>query len=174
MNKYRTSILALCVSAACLVGIAGFEGYRSDAYRDVAGVPTIGYGETAGVKIGQKTTPDRALIQLLSSANKHADAVRQCVNVPLYQHEFDAYVSLAYNIGPSAFCKSTLVKELNKGNYESACSHIKDFNGITVSVPKKIIKNGEIVTVVKKEKKVIPGLTKRRQTEYLMCMGSAV
>ena len=152
MNKYRTSILALCVSATCLVGIAGFEGYRSDAYRDITGIPTIGYGETAGVKIGQKTTPDRALAQLLVSANKHADAVRQCVKVPLYQHEFDAYVSLAYNIGPAAFCGSTLVKKLNTGRqYAEACNEILRWN--------------------KAGGKVVPGLTKRRQAEYLMCIG---
>lgn len=155
MNNPRTSIVALCVSAVCLVGIAGYEGYRGEAYRDVTGIPTIGYGDTAGVKIGQKTTPDRALVQLLASANKHAGAVRQCVKVPLYQHEFDAYVSLAYNIGPAAFCGSTLVKKLNTGRqYAEACKEILRWN--------------------KAGGQVVPGLTKRRQTEYRMCMGEAV
>lgn len=147
----RTPIIALCVSAACLVGIAGMENYRSDAYKDVTGVPTIGYGETAGVRMGQKTTPERALVQLLKSTNKHADAIRQCVKVPLYQHEFDAYVSLAYNIGPSAFCKSTLVKKLNAGRYEESCLEILRWN--------------------KAGGRAVSGLTKRRQSEYRTCMG---
>lgn len=58
---------ALAVSAAALVGIATHEGYRGEAYRDAAGIPTIGYGETAGVKMGDKITPERALVQLLES-----------------------------------------------------------------------------------------------------------
>lgn len=150
-TRARISIAAVVVSAATLVGIAQFEGYRSDAYRDSVGVPTIGYGETAGVKIGQKTTPERALVQLLSSANKHADAIRQCISVPLYQHEFDAYVSLAYNIGAKNFCNSTLVKKLNAGDYTGACEQIKRWN--------------------KAGGKPLAGLTKRREAEYRTCIG---
>ena len=98
-NKIRIGIGTIVLSAASLVTIAGYEGYSAVAYKDAVGVPTIGYGETKGVKMGQKTTPDRALVQLLVSMNSHADDIRQCIKVPLDQHEFDAYVSLAYNIG---------------------------------------------------------------------------
>lgn len=149
--KTRVTISALAVSAVALVGIALHEGYRGEAYKDVVGVPTIGYGETKGVKMGDKTTPDRALVQLLSSANKHADAIRQCIHVPLYQHEFDAYVSLAYNIGTGAFCGSTLVKKLNAGDYKGACAEIKRWN--------------------RAGGKVVKGLVKRREAEYQMCIG---
>lgn len=114
MNKTRITVAALAVSAAALVGIATHEGYRGEAYRDAAGIPTIGYGETAGVKMGDKITPERALVQLLESTEKHADAIRQCIHVPLYQHEFDAYVSLSYQIGAGAFCRSTLIKSSTK------------------------------------------------------------
>ena len=155
MNKYRTSILALCVSATCLVGIAGYESYKSEAYIPVKGdVPTIGYGETSGVKLGQRTTPERALAQLLVSTNKHAEGIKKCINVPLTQYEFDAYVSLAYNIGVGAFCRSTLVKKLNSGDYTGACTAIKSWN--------------------KKDGVVLRGLVARRQKEYRMCMGEAV
>lgn len=149
--KTRIGIASLALSATALVGIAGFESYRSAAYRDAAGVPTIGYGETKNVKIGQKTTPERALVQLLASANKHADDIRQCISVPLYQHEFDAYVSLAYNIGAKNFCGSTLVRKLNAGDYSGACEQIKRWN--------------------KAGGKVLSGLTRRREKEYRMCMG---
>ena len=151
MNKTRITVAALAVSAAALVGIATHEGYRSEAYKDTVGVPTIGFGETAGVKMGDKTTPERALVQLLTSTEKHADAIRQCIKVPLYQHEFDAYVSLAYNIGTGAFCRSTLVKKLNAKDYAGACEEIRRWN--------------------KAGGKVLPGLTKRREKEYRMCMG---
>ncbi len=151
LNKVRLAAGALTVSAAVLVGIASFEGYRSEAYRDAVGIPTIGFGETTGVKMGDKTTPERALVQLLESTEKHADAIRKCINVPLYQHEFSAYTSLAYNIGTGAFCKSTLVKKLNQGDYEGACAEIKRWN--------------------RAGGKVLPGLVKRREAEYKMCMG---
>ena len=152
-NKTRITVAALAVSAAALVGIATHEGYRGEAYKDAVGVPTIGFGETAGVKPGDRTTPERALVRLLSSTEKHADAIRQCIHVPLYQHEFDAYISLAYNIGTSAFCKSALVKKLNAKDYTGACEEIRRWN--------------------RAGGKVLPGLTKRRETEYRMCMGKS-
>jgi lysozyme len=139
------------VSAAALVSIAINEGYRGEAYQDAVGVPTVGYGETKGVTMKSKTTPDRALVQLLSSTEKHADDIRQCIKVPLYQHEFDAYVSLAYNIGAKNFCGSTLVRKLNIGDYSGACEQIKRWN--------------------KAGGKVLSGLTRRRKQEYRMCMG---
>ena len=150
-NKIRIGIGALAVSATALVSIALNEGYRGEAYKDAVGVPTVGYGETKGVTMKSRTTPDRALVQLLSSANSHADDIRQCIKVPLYQHEFDAYVSLAYNIGAKNFCGSTLVKKLNAGDYTGACTEIRRWN--------------------KAGGKVLAGLTKRREKEYRMCMG---
>lgn len=150
-KKIRLAVGTIAVSAAALVGIANHEGFRDEAYKDAVGVPTIGYGETAGVKMGDKTTPERALITLLDSTEKHADAIRQCIHVPLYQHEFDAYVSLSYNIGTSAFCKSTLVKKLNRGDYTGACEEIRRWN--------------------RAGGKVLPGLVKRRKSEYETCMG---
>ena len=151
MRKSRIAAYSIAISAACLVGIATHEGYRSEAYKDTVGIPTLGFGETAGVKMGDKTTPERALVQLLESTEKHADAIRQCIKVPLYQHEFDAYVSLAYNIGAGNFCRSTLVKKLNAKDYAGACEEIRRWN--------------------KAGGKVLPGLVKRREAEYRMCMG---
>ena len=151
MRKSRIAAYSIAISAACLVGIATHEGYRSEAYKDTVGIPTLGFGETAGVKMGDKTTPERALVQLLESTEKHADAIRQCIKVPLYQHEFDAYISLAYNIGTGAFCRSTLVKKLNAKDYAGACEEIRRWN--------------------KAGGKVLPGLVTRREAEYRMCMG---
>lgn len=150
-KKWRLGVGALGISASLLVSIALNEGYRGEAYKDAVGVPTVGYGETKGVTMKSRTTPDRALVQLLSSANRHADDIRQCISVPLYQHEFDAYVSLAYNIGAKRFCGSKLVKKLNAGDYTGSCREIKRWN--------------------KAGGKVLPGLTKRREKEYRMCMG---
>lgn len=149
----RSVVAGLAVSAAALVGIAVREDYRGTAYQDAVGVWTNGYGETAGVKPGQTTTPTRALVQLLQSAEKHAAGVRACIQVPLFQHEFDAYVSLAYNIGVGAFCGSTLVRLLNAGDYLGACRQILRWN----------MAGG----------RELRGLTTRREAEYRQCMGGA-
>jgi lysozyme len=150
MRYPRSAVAALVLSAASLVGIATHEAYRGEAYIPVPGdVPTLGYGATAGVRLGQKTTPERALIRLLADADEHARGVKSCIAVPLYQHEFDAYVSLAFNIGVGAFCGSTLVLLLNSGDYGGACKQILRWN--------------------RAGGRVLNGLVKRRQAEYKLC-----
>lgn len=148
----RIQVAALSLSAAALVGIAVHEGYRETAYLPTPqDVPTIGFGTTGGVKPGDKITPERALVRLLGDAGKFEQAVKQCADVPLFQHEFDAYVSLTYNIGSGAFCSSTLVRKLKAGDYAGACR--------------------EILRWDKQAGRVLPGLTKRRQQEYQQCVG---
>ncbi len=151
--KIRMNVAALVISASALVGIAVNEGYVGSAYKDVVGVPTIGFGETKGVQIGQTTTPPKALRQLLTSADEHATGIKQCITVPISQGEYDAYLSLSYNIGVGAFCKSNLVKKLNSQDYAGACQEILKWN-----------RAGGVVQ---------PGLTKRRYEEFNTCMGGA-
>jgi lysozyme len=148
----RVQIASLTLSAATLVGIAVHEGYRSDAYTPVPGdVPTIGFGTTENVKLGDKISVERALVRLLDDASEFEQAVKKCAPVPMYQYEFDAYVSLSYNIGSGAFCSSTLAKKLNSGDYIGACEQILRWD--------------------KFKGKSLPGLTKRRQQEYKQCLG---
>src|SRR5512139_3842162 len=121
----RPAITSLYLSAAVLVGIALEEGFTSKAVIPVPGdVPTIGFGTTEGVKRGDTITPERALVRLLQDAEEFSEGVKRCAAVPLFQYEFDAYVSLAYNIGTGAFCNSTLVKKLKTYDYEGACKEI--------------------------------------------------
>jgi lysozyme len=151
MSKVRTAAAGLAVSGAVLVGIAIHEGYVGHAYQDPVGIWTIGFGETQGVKPGQKTDPVRAMVQMLDSANSIAKGMVACIHVPLYQHEFDAYLSFTYNVGYGAFCKSTLAKKLNQGKYEEACAELK----------KWVYAGGRI----------LPGLVTRRDKEYKQCIG---
>ena len=151
MNKVRVTAAGLAISAATLVGIAVHEGYVGQTYLDPVGIPTIGFGETQGVKPGQTTTPTRALVQLLDSANSIAKGMVACIQVPLHQHEYDAYLSFSYNVGYGAFCKSTLAKKLNAGEYEAACAELKRW----------VYAGGN----------VLPGLVTRREKEYALCMG---
>ena len=146
----RKHIAALSVSIACLAGIAAHEGFRGEAYRDPVGIPTIGYGETKNVKMGDKITQREALDRLKTSADEHGQGMARCVRVPLSQNEYDAYVDFTYNVGVGAFCRSTLVKKLNAGDYEGACKELLKWN--------------------KAGGKVLPGLTKRRQKEYELCI----
>ena len=150
----RSTVNALAFGASALVGIATYEYYSSTVYIPVPGdVPTIGFGTTKGVKPGDKVTPTRALILLLKDAEESAQAVKRCAPVPMHQYEFDAYVSLTYNIGTNAFCKSTITKKLNAGDYDGACKEILRWN--------------------KMGGKELNGLTKRRQSEYKTCIGIA-
>lgn len=91
--------------------IQGFEGYRSEAYLCPAGVWTIGYGHTAGVKEGDTCTREQADIFLLEDLKWAEDTVN-AQNLKLGQCQFDALVSFVYNVGSSNFNNSTLLKKL--------------------------------------------------------------
>jgi len=146
----RMKAVSLSLAASALVSIAISEGFKSEAYVPVPGdVPTIGFGTTENVKLGDKITVERALIKLLADASKYENAVKKCAPVPMYQYEYSAYVSLAYNIGINAFCNSTLVKKLNQHDYDGACK--------------------EILRWDKFQGNPLPGLTARRVHEYKLC-----
>lgn len=149
----RRTVLSLTLSASALVGILLHEGYSDKAYTPVKGDRlTIGFGSANGVKAGDTIKPPQAVARALVDVQKFEGALKQCVKVPLHQYEYDAYVSLSYNIGSKAFCGSTLVKKLNAGDYAGACQQVlmwDKFNG-----------------------KPLAGLTKRRQAEYEQCKGA--
>ena len=148
----RNQIAALSLSASALVGIALHEGYSDKAYTPVPGdVPTIGFGTTAGVKAGDTITPPQALARALTDIQRFEGAIKQCVTVPLHQYEYDAYTSLAYNIGPGAFCGSTLVKRLNVQDYLGACAEILRWDRF--------------------KGQPLRGLTERRRQENAQCLG---
>lgn len=94
--------------------IEQFEGLRLTAYADQRGIPTIGYGHTGpDVYLNEVITQEEA-DELLGIDLHHAEqAVMGAVKVPVNQNQYDAMVSLAYNIGGGAFSRSTLVKLLN-------------------------------------------------------------
>ncbi len=147
----RIHISGLVLSAAALVGLALSEGYTEQAVQPLPGDKwTNGFGTTENVKPGDKTTPPKALERKLRDVQTFEGAIKQCVNVPMTQTEYDAYVSLAYNIGSQAFCSSTLVKLLNAGNYSAACDQILRWDRF----------KGQPVR----------GLTLRRQREHALCI----
>ena len=157
----RRSLAALSLSAAALVGIVLHEGYSDRAIIPVPGdVPTIGFGTTSGVKLGDTITPPQALARALVDVQQFEGAIKTCVTVPLTQNEYDAYVSFAYNVGSRAFCQSTLVKKLNLGDFKGACDELlrwRFFQGKDCALPEN--------------RRLCGGLVKRREAEYRQCLG---
>jgi lysozyme len=101
--------------------IRHYEGCSLKAYQDIVGVWTIGYGDTENVNPGMVITQQEAEERLTRRLRREFEpGVRAVVNEPIQQGQFDAMVSLAYNIGVSAFANSTLVKLFNAGDVQLA------------------------------------------------------
>ena len=163
--KIRLALAALSLSAAGLVSIVAYEGWAPMAKPPLAGdVPTVGFGATrradgSPVRAGDTLTPPAALaLAARQLRDEYEPALRACIAAPLTQGEYDAYTSLAYNIGTKAFCASTLVRRLNSGDYTGACAEIlrwKRFRGRDCSQPRS----------------GCAGLWARRQAENRQCLG---
>lgn len=147
---------ATTISEKGLAIIREFEGLRLKAYKDVVGVSTIGYGTTRypdgkPVKMGDVITLGRANELLRFEAGAKAYAISEALkDVPLNQNQFDACVSLAYNIGVAGFLGSTVLKRIKANPTDPK---IKDAFMMWV----KGTKNGVKVT--------IPALVSRRRKE---------
>jgi len=117
--------------------IKQFEGLKLDAYRDSAGVWTIGYGSTRyhddrKVKAGDKLVNENQADALFKNTlGQYVTAVNDYVTVILSQNQFDALVSFTYNEGIGALKKSTLLKKLNAGDYDGAAYQFLLWNKIT-------------------------------------------
>ena len=121
------------VSAAGINLICSFEGLKLKAYDDGVGVWTIGFGTTIypnGIKVkkGDTCTEAQAKAYMAHDLKKFELAVNNGVTVPINQNQFDALVSLAYNIGTNALKNSTLVKKLNAKDYKGASAQFVVWN----------------------------------------------
>lgn len=102
--------------------IKSFEGLRLSAYRCPADIPTIGYGTTAGVKMGDTITKELAEDLLREDVARFEAQVLRLVKVPLTQGQHDALVSFVYNLGAGNLSSSTLLRLLNSGDYKGAAA----------------------------------------------------
>lgn len=121
------------------------EGFRARAYQCPAGVWTIGYGHTRGVKSGDvidKAQGERFLIQDVQTAEQEVNSHGLIIN----QNQFDALVSFVFNVGSGNFSRSTLLRKLKVNS-----------NDATISYEFSRWKHGG--------GKVLPGLVKRRKEE---------
>lgn len=110
INKEGLSIIKQC------------EGCRLKAYLCPSLIPTIGYGHTTGVKIGDIITQADADRYLLQDLKRFEQAVSALVKVPINENQFSALVSFAFNVGVGNLKSSTLLKKLNLRDYKG-CSN---------------------------------------------------
>lgn len=101
--------------------IKRFEGCRLEAYRCAAGVWTIGYGHTGDVAPGTKITQHQADVLFDYDVERFEDGV-SALPVLLTQPQFDALVSLAFNVGLARVAQSTLLRKLRAGDVQGAAS----------------------------------------------------
>ena len=118
-----------------LKSLEGREGKRRKAYLDTKGIPTIGVGHTGPeVYIGLAWTDQQIEDALRDDVKEAEDCINKCVTVLLTQSQFDALVSFVFNIGITAFKRSTLLRVLNTGDYEDAAACFDMWH-----IPKEII-----------------------------------
>lgn len=141
---------ALAAIIACAAFIAPWEGRELQPYRDIVGVLTVCYGQTANVE-HRKYTPAECEASLRLETARHLMRVAECVRVPLTQGQWVAIGSWAYNTGTARACKSTLVRKINAG-----------------AAPQEWCR--ELLKWDKAGGKVLRGLTRRRQAEYAECV----
>lgn len=125
--------------------IKHYEGLRLKSYLCAAGVLTIGYGHTGKVKKNEVITIEQADILLRQDVRESEAVVNSVVKVPMTQGQFDALTSFVFNLGSGAFKASSLLKKLNRGDYDGA---VKEFSRWVFAGNKKL-----------------PGLVKRREAE---------
>ena len=145
-TKVGASVVALLIPA-----VAGFEGLRQKAYLDPVGIPTICFGATSGVRLGDVKTTAQCENLLAADLVVAADAVASCVRVPLTDGQRTAFVSFTYNVGGRAFCSSTLAQRANAGELPRACEELSRW------VYARGVK--------------LPGLVRRRAAERALCEG---
>lgn len=127
INTHQRRFQPEYVSLEGLTLIRSFEGFSATPYKDAAGVLTIGYGHTKTAHKYSLITKQQAEDLLRQDIEPFERAVSRYVRVPLTQNEYDALVSLAYNIGVNGFAKSSLLKDLNQDNRLAAADHFRDW-----------------------------------------------
>lgn len=133
------------ISKECLEALKGFEGFRAEAYKCPAGVWTIGYGHTLGVKKGDRITTEQGETLLKEDLAQFERFVKQ-LGLPLTGVQFDALTDFSFNLGTEALRKSTLLRKIRANPQDPA------------------IRN-EFKRWVYAGGKILPGLVKRREWE---------
>jgi lysozyme len=136
--------------ALMLMFVGAWEGYSAIAYRDIVGVLTICYGETKNVRAGQRATKAECDARLVRSLVEHEDGMLRCVRRAMPASVHAAALSLTYNIGVGAWCRSTAARLVDAGAFKAACEAMTRFN--------------------RAGGRVLRGLVNRREAEFALCV----
>lgn len=166
MKSMRIAVAALTLSASAFIGLVSSEGYEEKSMIPTKGDrPTLGYGSTfhedgSPVKMGEKTSPVRALIKAQAHISKEEKIFRESLpGVTLTQGEYDLYMDWTYQYGTGAWLKSSVRKNLLAGKYPEACASLLQYRfsaGYDCSTPGN---------------KICAGVWARQQARYKTCMG---
>lgn len=152
--RTKAGIAGVAALATTIAFVGGWEGLRTQAYRDVVGVWTVCYGETRGVRPGDSYTVAECDAMLARELEGFETSLDACLSreedIPVGAKI--AFVSWAYNVGIGAACRSTLVRLANAGDIRGACEQLARWN--------------------RAGGRVIRGLTNRRMTERELCLRS--
>ena len=153
MSRLRKSA---AVGAAAIALVAGWEGLRTKAYLDAVKIPTVCFGETRGVKMGDQYTVQQCKDMLGNRLVEFEMGMRKCLRNPdsIPDGPYIAALSLSYNIGTGAFCRSSVRKLLDAGQIRQACDAFRKF-----------IRAGGMR---------LQGLVNRREAERAICLKGSV
>lgn len=151
------ALLGTIAATSLLASVPEEEGVRLAAYRDIAGIPTICAGDTKNVRMGMVETEEGCQRRLEAQLIAHARPTLACtprLTEPGRDWQRAAAVSLAYNIGVGAWCRSTADKRFDVGDWKGGCDAFLSWNKARV--------NGQLRPVL--------GLTRRRNREREICL----
>jgi lysozyme len=143
------------ITAAVLLAVplvASFEGLWTTAKPDrlAYGLPTVCYGETEGVKVGDTYTPAECADMLAQKLPRYAEEISKCIRIPISDKMRASFISFSYNVGTAGFCRSTTVRLLNNGDKRGACNALMSWN--------------------RAGGRIVQGLTNRRNAERKLCL----
>lgn len=153
MRPKATAVLGISlVLLMALPLVRESEGLRTTAYRDPVGIPTICFGETLGVKMGQKKTVEECDEMLAKRLAGFLKEMRACTVPQLPPATEAAFLSFTYNLGTGVYCNNIARQRLNKGKLNEACEALT------------------LYTKAGNPKRVLPGLVTRRKEEKELCI----
>lgn len=125
LRKKVAAGAAAVVIATATPFIAKWEGLETKAYRDIVGVPTVCYGETRGVKMGDTYTKEQCIAMLEKGVGEFYTKLQPCMTNPNIPVGVQAsMLELAYNVGTAPVCKSTMMRLANQGKFKEACNEL--------------------------------------------------
>ena len=179
-NAQRGGLAAIIGGAAAatlFIFTPANEGTVLKTYRDPAGVLTYCTGATESAQWGRTYSRDECLAQLDRDLTRHAAGIAQCVDMSkLTDGQKIAYVDFAFNLGVTAFCRSSIASRAKAGDMLGSCNALLLYTTAKVNRPvldafgrPVMLPDGSVKMAV--QQTVLPGLVKRRNAERAYCLG---